>query len=709
MLSDKQKIYIQHYMQKQKITKKTIPSIIGLIIIILLSIYLFQWSHNTPNTPNNIQIRIIQNAIDQFLDQTDEQQYESILRQGPLYKSWNNLQSNNNLIKLQWFVLPKNTAIFDITLLKPVEYFSKTWYDQDELRLQINALLHNGTANNNTRKHNNIDIINNTRYNYFNLHCTTQRIHSPLCDQNIEHFLDIFYTFNRNNIWQELEEIARNLKKERHKQLFCENTLKHVQYNQVFTQSIKNALTICDDNTQFFYEQHEIFHTINREITNNSYTTQVYENPDINAYKIMSIAQIILQDIQKNNLHIRRIEAYINQMQALLKRPIIEPIYRDIQYFIINNQILPYIQQESSRNRNYSQIRNQLLTLNRNNTLLQYSGLQNLLINPELIQIAEESSLQNISNSTENIVQWLQTLPYINIQETQLTGQQITIIGDLNIIDPIVGNTRTPFITTGNIDLNRIIIEEITLEEYPLFTSILNTFIASRDTTLPLLYSYINDNIALYRNQQTYQEVCDEIQSITTFTINICHTSLIQGIQNISDQSITYKINRENNTIQSIETSELALTNYLQEKYKNTTTDAIRMPSLIREIILAQPDQDTQAQNQIEDNNIIQIANRFEWFFKSKANDIAVFQDIYYIEFTIQSITFVLAYDIQNNISWPLFFKDIMINNKPLRTQRWSIQLSSQNANLITRFINNPLAYIQEIDPFIYELYQQSQ
>lgn len=83
------------------------------------------------------------------------------------------------------------------------------------------------------------------------------------------------------------------------------------------------------------------------------------------------------------------------------------------------------------------------------------------------------------------------------------------------------------FSATGQINLNRLIIEEINLPEYTLFTTIINAFIQTRNTTLPGLYSYINENIALYRTQQN-QEICEQLTNITTFTINVCNTSLIQ-------------------------------------------------------------------------------------------------------------------------------------------------------------------------------------
>jgi len=241
----------------------------------------------------------------------------------------------------------------------------------------------------------------------------------------------------------------------------------------------------------------------------------------------------------------------------------------------------------------------------------------------------------------------LKALPYIQIQSTSLDEESIFIQGKLNIIDTLTNNATVAFSASGIIQLNRLIITNIDLPQYPLFSTILNTFIQSRNTTLASLYSYINENIALYRTQDA-QEICDDIKTVNTFIINICNDNLVQGQQEINNQTIEYKISIQNNTIQSIQVSDEELSQYLQDIYVGVVSDDIRIGPLLKEIIVAQPQT---PQYTRDDDHIIHISNTFELFFKTKPIDIAVVQDTYYIEFSLDSLTFVLAYNTQNNIS----------------------------------------------------------
>jgi hypothetical protein len=418
----------------------------------------------------------------------------------------------------------------------------------------------------------------------------------------------------------------------------------------------------------------------------------------------MSLAQMIMHDAQNGSPNNRRIEAYINQMQALLRKPIIEPIYWDIQYRIINNHIIPQLSEQTAKGRNFNQIRTQLLGLNRDNSLLQYSGLHNVITNTWLISRIQETNIQQIALDPEHIIEGLKSLPYLQIKNTNIKGDIVQIEWDLKIINTLNSSSTTTFTATWKVELNRLLITEIQLPKYPLFTQILNTFIQSRNTTLPALYSYINENIALYQNQ-THQDICQELEQITTFSINICNPWLIQWQQKRGNTTVDYKINIENNIIQEIQTSDINLNKYLQDNYLWRATDSIRIASILKEIILAQP-QDKQDES-IINKNIIQVANTFQSFFRIPATDIAYIQDTYYIEFNINSITFVIAYNLQNNTLWPLFFKNVLVNNRPIRTQKWNINPEPENIWLIQKFTSDPLAFIQEIDPFTYEIYQQ--
>lgn len=707
MFSVDQKRYITQYVKLLFVTKKIIPSLIVVIISIVVSIHILNRAiPNDHYSPTQIQTTIIQKAIEKFEDNANIPRGELLIKSGPLYIADNEIQSQNNLIKLAGFVIPKNSTIYSINTLKDVDFFSNTGYNTDELRLQIGAILNGSLPTNTQNKHNNNTLPTASIYTSFDLGCIQQTIHSPLCTQNIENFLAIFYTFELEPIAHELATIIQNLQRKSHKEMFCKKLLIYSQYNQSFNSHIQTAIQSCDIQTQQYYQRMQYLHTINTEIQNNTFTQTVYDDADLNAYKIMSLAQNIIHDIQQDTVNARRIEAYSNQLQTLLREPTLEPIYRDIQYRIINYHIIPYLQENSNKNPTYNNINNLLLSLNRENTLLQHSGLQNMIINKALI--IQQQEIQSIANNNiQSMIQWLQSLPYITIDETKVSNQDILIQWYLNIIDSIAWESRTAFSATGQINLNRLIIEEIDLPEYQLFTTIINAFIQTRNTTLPGLYSYINENIALYRTQQN-QEICNQLDNINTFTTNICNASLIQWEQKIQNTVTTYKITIENNTIWQIQTSDTQLTDYLNQKYQSTVSDAIRIPWLIQEIITTQIPTTTNNQEEISiDTETINVINTFSLFFKTSPTDVKYIQDLYYIDFTIDDINFVLTYNPQRNITGPLFFKDIIINEKPLRVSKRSIALEPDSNQTINKFVANPLAYIQEVDPFTYQTYLQ--
>jgi len=296
-------------------------------------------------------------------------------------------------------------------------------------------------------------------------------------------------------------------------------------------------------------------------------------------------------------------------------------------------------------------------------------------------------------------------LPYLTITKKSINENTINIQWYLTITHPIQWNITTDFSSVLVASNNRLLVDEIKLNEYSLFSDVLKTFIQSRSTTLPALYNYINENIALY-SRQSWWEICEQIQSITIFDVNICNTTIIQWTMHQGAQDTEYKIQIQWSTIQSVQTSNEELTQYLNQEYKGTISDPIRLPWLVKEILLRQIQEPEKTHTQ-ENADIVRIAEKFETFFKVKPSDIVLFQDTYYIEFNTNSITFILAYNEQENRTWPLYFRDVFVNGSPLHLNNRSIILNQENIQTINAFMKNPLKYIEENDPFIYESYLQ--
>ena len=148
--------------------------------------------------------------------------------------------------------------------------------------------------------------------------------------------------------------IIANALNNKQKEKYCKNIIQYVQYTETFTDTIQESIENCEKDTIDTYEDTKNFISINNEITNNIYTNNVQRNPLLNAYKCMSMMQLITSDMQKENINIRRIEGYINYIQSLMRKPYLEQVYRDMNYRFINDELIPYIQQNSIKNQNYA-------------------------------------------------------------------------------------------------------------------------------------------------------------------------------------------------------------------------------------------------------------------------------------------------------------------------------------------------------------------
>lgn len=711
MLSIDQTKFITQYKKTLSVIQSVWWKIIIVTLTCLIVLYITKNNNQTATTFENAQqqtqINILKKSIEKYTDTPSIPDGEVYIYNGSLITWEDSLQSNNNLIQYKGFILPKNSAIFSLSSIKNKNYFQNTTYNIEDLRLQIMWLINGSTTNTIQQKFNAIQVPDNNIYALFSLQCLDKAIRSPLCQRYIRIFLDNFYVFNIITVDQDIKNIAEKLRKEKDKRLFCENILYYTQYTENFSDNIESSLNICDANAKEKYQKLKNFSHINNEINNNIYQNNIYTDTWLNTYKLISLTQNIFNDTQSDNLNTRRMEWYISHLQSLMRKPNIDSVYWDMTYRFINKYLVPYIQQNSIISQKYPGLTNQLLWLNKPSILLQHSGLQNLIYNTGLIQAIQDSAPINNTQAIDSLVQWLNMLPYLTITKQSVNENTIDIQWFLTITHPIQWNITTDFSSTLIASNNRLLVDEIKLNEYSLFSDVLKTFIQSRSTTLPALYNYINENIALY-SRQSWWEICEQIQSITIFDINICNTTIIQWTMRQTPQDIEYKIQIQWNTIQSIQTSDEKLTQYLNQEYKDIISDPIRLPWLIKEILLSQIQETEKTQTQTQENtDIVRIAEKFETFFKVKPSDIVLFQDTYYIEFSANSITFILAYNEQENTTGPLYFRDVFVNWSPLHLNNRSIVLNQENIQTINTFMKNPLKYIETNDPFIYESYLQ--
>jgi len=84
--------------------------------------------------------------------------------------------------------------------------------------------------------------------------------------------------------------------------------LKYLSYSFVFDDEYDSIFAGCSDGLRAKYVLSKSFFEINEEIKNNSISNKVYNDRKLNEYKLISIMQILSNDIQNNLINIRRIE-----------------------------------------------------------------------------------------------------------------------------------------------------------------------------------------------------------------------------------------------------------------------------------------------------------------------------------------------------------------------------------------------------------------
>jgi hypothetical protein len=158
-------------------------------------------------------------------------------------------------------------------------------------------------------------------------------------------------------------------------------------------------------------------------------------------------------------------------------------------------------------------------------------------------------------------------------------------------------------------------------------------------------------------------------------------------------------------TITNISHPDKATTEALQQ-FVGIESDFIRLPTLIATILDTKAEID-QEETKITQTNIIRINDKLYQFLDTKLDDISYYNDIYFIQFQVQNINFIAQYDLQTHTIIDLYFKDVLMDKKPIAIKNINLTLSQTNQTNIDSFVSDPLAYIQSTNLSAFTAYLQ--
>ncbi|MDR0369556.1 MAG: hypothetical protein LBH96_03430 [Candidatus Peribacteria bacterium] len=213
----------------------------------------------------------------------------------------------------------------------------------------------------------------------FNLSCVNkQKLTNTICDKYVERFYTYGTFYNIQQHPTDLITIMNYAKQKNSEKEFCNILYESTLYQRENTDEINTIISQCPTENIQDYRTLSNFITIEQEISNGIISKNVYNNKNLNSYKLLSAQQVLYKSYLAGNINKGYITSYLDFVQELINKnngenKYIDPIYNDIIYRINNNLFLNKLEKNDNTNLNkteINQIINQINLINKGNSAL---------------------------------------------------------------------------------------------------------------------------------------------------------------------------------------------------------------------------------------------------------------------------------------------------------------------------------------------------
>jgi len=668
--------------------------------------------------------------LNQNIDNNDITAY---ITNGVLETNEELLLSIDNLILYKDLVMPRNIFLYNISPINWKFYFSQTWYDLKELEVFINNTIFSNSNEINKSMKNIVSLpINENIENTFYTKCIYQfRIFNKTCDYYIKNFIDNLYIYNISNDYKGLQKIFNELSKTKYKKNICESMKKYILYSKDTRPELEEIFLSCGDEYHTTFKTLKIFLEIQSQLNKWYINSSLYNNKILNNYKLISYQQLIYNNLQENIINNISFDSYINYTKSILKNPDkIDNFYFDVTYRFNNNYIINVLNKlkykvTEAKKIEIENIIKDLNIINNGDNLEWYIWLKHKLVNKELDNINTKDS--DISAETESeiykMLQNLKSLSFLRIINEKVSENKIKISWYLSIK---LDDSNIPlylWFIIKNID-NKPIIESININEYDDLNNTISNIIKQKDYTITEIYQYIQNNINIFLSNNNIstcdiildkmEKIKDDNKEINNIDIMECNWNKINILKEEEKIKTYYKIIMENFNIKDISISDKNIENEIKQYLNNINTNHITIPNIIWEIISHKKKFISTTQEW--SNNIIITIEDLERYLWIMPKDIAEYNKIILIDFSINSINFIWDYDVKSKKLWQLYFKYNIENDKDINNtlkkedlfiNNFEIYLKEDNQNQINEFLVDPINYINNIDPTVVANYNR--
>lgn len=625
--------------------------------------------------------------------------------QWPLLIQNNFMISQDNLISYKWFVVPRNLAIATTLPIKQASYFDKADYATWELAQFVNNFVLVSQDNSSLAIKNTQIPLTNTILSTFNLSCVAEStFYAGTCGHFLNIFLDEFFIYQLNTDYTGLLDIFTHIKDDDNRGRFCEGIKKYLLYSNDTNTQLATLFDQCGSGYIDFYKRMGFFVDIQSQLDDKYISPDIYKDPLLNVYKLLSYQQILYQDFKELKIRKNEYTLYLTYVQELIKRKALPQFYLD-ELYRYNTYYLKPTLLTTRYDRRWSgikeweimQVIKSIDTINIGDPLSNSSGLTLLVRNPSLTQAANTTTPADILTLQEQISKKIASLSYFTIAQSTISENMVTAQWSFLVNDQkISAKIQLSYVN------DTFVVKHIELSDYTELSSVLQWLIETRDTSISEFFASLSKNLPLYANTTPsitdLSSLCSNIRTLETglsMQISTCTQDVVVIAKTIDWSTVTYSFLLQNFLPTNITVSDTTLQKAIESAVKQENYNPKSLADAIQFILSVKA---LPADVHTWSTNTLLTLDDFQKYLGIDANDIAEKNGVILVDFTLQWVNFIANYDIVKHKIIALYFKNIISNGKPLQIQNLTLLLNTTNQSTLDTFANDPLGYIKKID-----------
>jgi len=642
---------------------------------------------------------------------------EIIIKNWKFDATWNKIISLNNLIKFKWLVMPRWSQISTISPLQNKSFFSQPLYNLNDLYFYLEKVIFNIPENISfdEEKRDLIAIPNSDIIWYFSLWCVKSNTSNEICNYYISEFVKNMYIYDLSKDYVWLNLVFQKIKSDKNlRSWFCSSIFNYIQYSKDSSISLQSIFDFCDEKQIEIYNLLWWFFGTEIDLKSQTPTSTIFRQKDINAYKLISLIQIIYYELNKNRFNQPRIAVYLQFVEELIKKDWIDHVYKDL-IFLFNNTYLksilnsPNIASSSSKKEEVKLLQARIREINRWSKLKWYLWLYDQVFNKSLQTLINQEELDenlesDINQNTTMIGRFNTKFNFDNLIIEDISEEWSFLISKWKMLfrDSEKSNRIDVWIVFGEYQW-MFVVKKIHFNWYPKINEVLENITKNENMTISKIYAYIqNYSDMLFAENEWQIEFCDIASKIEW--LKNCIEWQIDIDAKFSWENVVYSFLHNNWVLEDILNTNKDFEKLLWDEFSWLQTNQNNLIESINMVIARTPEI---KQKEIEDETTqtdrFIIESDFELFFWEKTKNIVTREGVVFIFFNVWWIDFVWIYNTQNKTIVDLFFEKLPW----YKFSNINIKLEKTNIVQIQQFVENPIEYLRGINSFIIWKYEE--